>query len=706
MNLVIIEGAGKRETIKKYLGAGFEVFATKGHVRDLPAKSLAVDVNNNFEPKYSIMPDKKQVVKDLKEKAKKADKIYLATDPDREGEAIAWHLANILGIEEDEKVRVVFHEITKSGVTKGMQNVTTIDRQLVNAQQARRILDRLVGYKMSPVLCKKIKSKLSAGRVQSVALKLVVDREKEIRNFKPEEFWHLNAELNKQNDDTNFKALLSTLNGKKIKVLSKDEVDGIMQDIANANYIVKTVKKSVTKSHAPAPFITSTLQQDAFNKLGFSLKKTTSVAQNLYEGVTIKGEGKTALVTYIRTDSTRVSLDAVNAAKGFIANKYGSEYVPAKTNVYKTKSGAQDAHEAIRPVDINKTPASLTGLIAEDQFRLYKLIYERFLASQMTEATFDSVVANIDANGYGFKVSGKTPKFLGYTAVYKAYEEKEDDDKKTSKTKKDVKLPELNEGDNLNLVKMHTEQKFTKPPVRFSEATLNKAMEDKGIGRPATYSATISTLFTRAYVEREGRRLKSTDLGEKVDDMLKRYFENIINVEFTKKMEEDLDVIASQSTDWHKTVADFYKDFEVSLKKAGEDPYQNKIEPEKTDIPCDKCGKMMVIRDGRYGKFLACSGFPECKNIKSLKEPEEVVGKCPKCGKDVLKKKSRKGAIFYGCSGYPECDFISWDIPLEEKCPDCKSYLTKKPHANGALIRCSNKECKYKRQEPKQNKEQ
>ncbi|MDD4110405.1 MAG: type I DNA topoisomerase, partial [Clostridia bacterium] len=499
MKLVIIEGPGKRDTLKKYLGAGYDVFATKGHVRDLPQKNFGVDLEK-MDPRYEMMKDKTELVKELKEKAKKVDEVLIATDPDREGEAIAWHIAYILGKEPEEKCRIVFNEISKNAVTEALKHPRVIDLKLVDAQQARRVLDRIVGYKLSPIICKKIKPKLSAGRVQSVALKLIVDKETDIKNFKPEEYWTITANLQKKKDGE-FKSALQSLNGKKIKVKNTEEAETVKTNLKDADYIVKSVKKSVTKTHAPAPFTTSTMQQDALNKLGMSLKKTSLCAQQLYEGVNIEGEGKVALITYIRTDSTRISADAQDAALNFIKNEYGKDYAPANPNVYKAKASAQDAHEAIRPISIEKTPASVMASLSPENFRLYKLIYERFLASQMTEAQYNILNVDITANSYGFKASGKAVKFPGFTAVYKNYSEKEDED---------FKIPQLEEGEVVEFKKLDTEQKFTKPPTRYTEASLVKEMEENGIGRPATYAMIITTLNTRSYVSHEGRYLRPT----------------------------------------------------------------------------------------------------------------------------------------------------------------------------------------------------
>ena len=750
MKLVIIEGPGKRDTLKKYLGSDYDVFATKGHVRDLPAKSMCIDINHNFEPKYEIMPDKKDIIKALLEKASKSERVYIATDPDREGEAIAWHLQYILKINEKEPCRVVFNEISKNVVNKAMQEPRCIDLNLVHAQQGRRVLDRLVGYKVSPILCKKIKNNLSAGRVQSVALKLVVEREKEIRAFKPKEYWNINAMLTKQNSNP-FKASLATYKGKKYESDSERATLDIIDYINAQDFVVDSVKKAISKSSAPAPFITSTMQQDAMNKLGMSLKEVTMTAQTLYEGVNFKEGGKTALITYIRTDSTRVSPEAQAMAKEFIISKYGKDYAPASYNVFKTKKNTQDAHEAIRPISLEKTPeivkANFGG--SSNVYKLYKLIYDRFVASQMAEATYNTLNVVINAGDYGFKVTGKTPLFAGFTAAYKMYEEKDD---KEEDSKDGATLPTLEKGDKLTLKEVLKEQKFTKPPVRYTDATLVKAMEDKGIGRPATYAPTILVLANRNYTEKEGKYLLPTDLGVTVVEFLEKYFVDIMDISFTAGMEEKLDLVEEGKEDWQKIVADFYDGFEDKVHFALTGSKKVKMEVEVTDVICDKCGANMVVREGKFGKFLACPNFPKCRNIKQLNEakqevqeseedkklkeldikcdkcganmvlrngrygkffacsnyptcksikgldeisPKAPVGVCPDCGKDVFERRGAKGKIFYGCSGYPDCKFMSWDIPMKEKCPKCGKYLTKKELKKEIRIKCSNSECDY-----------
>lgn len=680
MKLVIIEAPAKRETLKKYLGSGYEVFATKGHIRDLPAKSFAIDINNNFEPHYENNPDKKQLIADLKKKAESAEQVLIATDPDREGEAISWHVAHVLGLDPHTQCRIQFNEISKKAVLKALTEPRAIDLNLVNAQQARRVMDRIVGYKLSPILSKKIAPKLSAGRVQSVALKLVVDREKEIEEFKPEEYWTVTAEHEKSN--IKFKSTLTNHKNKKIKLSSKEEVDKALAEIKNNDFVVENIKKTRTKSHAPAPFTTSTMQQDALNKLGMSLKRTTSSAQELYEGVEVKGEGKIALITYIRTDSTRVSIDAQNACRDFIAQKYGKEFVPEKPNIYASKKNAQDAHEAIRPISMQVTPEMVKDSLTKDNYRLYKLIYERFMSSQMSEAEYSSVSVSIKAGDYTFKSSGRTLEFAGFTAVYKEYvdEDKQDKDSGTGK------LPQLSENEIVKVLDIKQEQKFTKPPARYTEASLVKAMEEKGIGRPATYAATITILTARSYCTKDGRYLVPTELGRKITDYLDQFFHGVINVKFTAYMENRLDDIAEDKDDWHDVVESFWSGFKGLLEKADSSSLTMKTQPIETDIVCEKCGHKMLIREGRYGKFLGCSNFPKCKNIKPYDSGEKKpVGICPECGKNVFALKTKRGKTFYACEDRDGCNFMSWDIPTGKKCPKCQKYLIKR----GKKIKCS-----------------
>ena len=712
MKLVIIEGIGKKDTIKKYLGSGYDVMATGGHFRDLPKSTLSVDVENSYAPRYIIVKDKSDTVKKLKERAAKADAVILATDPDREGEAIAWHLTHVLGIDPNDNNRIVFNEITKAAVGRALESPRGINMDLVNAQQARRVLDRLVGYKLSPVVCKKLKkSKLSAGRVQSVTLKLVVLREREIQNFIPEEYWDFFAHLEKEENP--FRAALVTgRDGKKLKLTSKEMVDVVVCDIDHAKYIVKHVKKSITKSHAPAPYTTSSLQQDALNKASLSLKRSGMAAQALYEGITMGADGKVALVTYIRTDSVRVAPEAQAMAKAWILSKYGEKYAPEKYNFYKSKKSAQDAHEAIRPTSLEITPDMAKPFLTADQEKLYRLIYNRFLASQMTEALFNSVSVDIDANGYGFRVSGRTPLFDGWQAVYqidtakkkKAAAAKDDDgaesasdttdgegkeDEDKSLVDENVKLPEMNEGDELKFLRLEYAQKFTKPPARYTEATLVKAMEENGIGRPATYNPIIQNIANRYYTEKEGKAIKPTELGFVVVDLLDKYFQDIMNIEFTAGLEDKLDEIADDGLDWVGVIDKFYHPFCENIDKAMEGEDDIKITLEESDVVCEKCGKNLVVRLGRYGKFLACPGFPECRNIKPYDKP---IGPCPKCdGGEIYKRKSKKGKPFYGCSKYPDCDFVAWDTPTGALCEKCNSAIV--IDTKSKKEKCQNRDC-------------
>ena len=689
MKLVFIEGPGKKDTISKYLGSDYLVFPTKGHVRDLPAKSFAIDIKNNYEPTYEIIPEKKTLVADLKKKAQNAEAIYLATDPDREGEAIAWHLATILELDKNAMVRTAFNEISKKAVQESISNPRPLNYDLINAQQGRRVLDRIMGYQLSPLLSKKIRGKLSAGRVQSVTLKLIVDREKAIQNFVPVEYWNVNAELSKNNEK--FKAELIQYQGKKFEVPSKEVVDKVLSDVENAEFKVETVKRQVTYSKPLAPYITSSLQQDAVSKLKMTLSAYTKCAQSLYEGVNISGEGKTALVTYIRTDSTRVSLDAQFMAKEYILANYGEKYHPGKFNEFSSKESAQDAHEAIRPINLKYTPEYLKGKIDEQYLKLYTLIFKRFVASQMSYAQYDSLTVDILAADYKFRSSGKALIFDGYTKVYKVQ-----DDEKNG-----INIPALTENETVKKEKIITEQKFTKPPVRFTEASLIKEMEVQGIGRPATYAATVMTLFNREYVKTEKKAIVPTELGITVTEYLEEYFQNVMNIKFTAEMEQQLDNVELGKVEWQNIVDEFYQDFHKQLEYASQQMGVSmpKAQPEPSDIKCEKCGSMMVYREGKFGKFLACSNFPQCKNTKNINEPAnkvEETGKCPKCGGVVSAKYSKRGKLFFGCDNYPKCDFISWDLPLNENCPVCNAQLYKKFSARGTqTVLCNNNGCTY-----------
>ena len=697
MKLVLIEGPGKRDSVQHYLGNDYKVMPTFGHCRDLPEKTLAVDIKNNFEPEYVVVPDHKKYVDNIKKEMKKAEAVYFASDPDREGEAIAWHMCHLLDIDPKQANRITYNEISEEAVNEAIKNPRPIDSKLVDAQQARRVLDRLVGYKISPILCKKIQNKLSAGRVQSVTLRLVVDREREILNFKPEEYWTLQVILNKTDGSSeSFKAVLNL--GKDKTVKNKEEMDKIIESISNGEFVATNVKKSVTKSSPSAPFTTSTMQQEALNKLGMSLKTTSATAQVLYEGVEIAGRGKQPLVTYIRTDSTRVAPEAQAKAKAFIKEVYGEKYALEKPRHFKNKTDAQDAHEAIRPISLKFKPEDLKDKIQKNEYRLYKLIYDRFLASQMADATYNSLSVDIECNGYKFKTTGRSLIFEGYTALYNN-QVLDDEENETS-----AKLPNIEKGDTFKAKETKPEQKWTKPPARYTEASLVKAMEEKGIGRPSTYTQSVSTLFTRNYVEKDGKAIKPTELGNVVVDMLVKFFPDVMDIKFTADMEEKLDDIEYEGKDWKKVISEFYNGgFEEAVFAAMGDKTKAKVPDEQSDVACDKCGSMMVIRMGRFGKFLACPNFPTCKNTKPLEETKKVVAKCPVCGKDVLAKKSKRGKIFYGCEGYPDCSYVSWNIPANEKCPNCNEEMIVKLYKNMKVVSCL--KCNYSRREKIEKKE-
>ncbi len=688
MKLVLIEGPGKRDSIKKYLGEGYEVIATKGHIRDLPPSKFAVDILHGYKPTYEVMADKRVIVKQLKEKAAKAEAIYLATDPDREGEAIAWHLAHILDLKDTDLVRTAFNEISRPAIQASIASPRAINMDLVNAQQARRVLDRIMGYKLSPLLSRKIRNKLSAGRVQSVVLKLIVDREKAIRDFVKEEYWNVSAQLaNKAN--ATFKSELIQYLDKKITIPNETECKRVESEIKASSFVVDSVKRTVVDGKTPPPYITSTLQQDAIKKLKMTLNTYTKSAQSLYEGVDVEGEGKVALVTYIRTDSVRISPEAQKMAKDYIINNFGEQYVPKKFNVYGGKKNVQDAHEAIRPISLKYTPEYLKGKMDNTLLKLYTLIFNRFLASQMSNAKYDSLVVEIKAGDYKFKSSGKALIFDGFTRIFNNADE--DEEKSNG-----INIPNLVEGELLSLNKLDSEQRFTKPPVRFNESTIIKEMEDKGIGRPATYAATIMTLLTREYVVKETKNLVPTELGEKVVEYLEKYFKNLMNVKFTAEMEEQLDEVEFKGKKWEDIVDAFYKDFIVHLNEAERTSESMKGEAEPSGHICNKCGAMMVYREGKFGKFIACSNYPTCKNTLNLNQDEvpDEIGPCPTCGGELQVKRSKKGDKFYGCANWPKCNFAHWDMPLKEKCNKCGEQLYKHISPRSEKIYCANKECK------------
>ena len=650
--LIIVESPAKANTIKKFLGGKTKVVASMGHIRDLPKSKLGVNIENNFEPEYINIRGKGDLIKSLKKDAKSAKKVYLATDPDREGEAIAWHLAHILDIPEDSKSRVTFNEITKTAVQKAIKEPRQIDINLVNAQQARRVLDRIVGYKISPVLWKKVRKGLSAGRVQSVAVKLIVDREKEIEDFIPEEYWNIIAKLLDEKSKKEFEAKLVGKNNKKLEIHSKEEVDEILANIKDAKFIVKDVKKGERKRNPAPPFTTSTMQQEASRKLNFSLKKTMSVAQTLYEGVKIPEKGTVGLITYMRTDSTRISEEARKVAKEVVEATYGSEYY--ENRYYKTKADAQDAHEAIRPTYIDIKPEQIKDSLTNDQYKLYRLIYNRFLASQMKSAIFDTLAVTIDANEYNFKANGQSIKFKGFMTLYvEGTDEKEDEI---------GQIPLLEVAQEVKKEKIESKQSFTEPPPRYTEASLVKALEEKDIGRPSTYSPTITTILARHYIEKEAKQLVPTELGKVVNKLLTENFPDIINVEFTAEIENEFDEIADGKENWKQMISEFYGPFEKELEKVEKELEHVELEEEVSDVPCEKCGRMMVVKYGRYGKFLACPGYPECKNVKPYIETIEEP--CPNCGGKVQIRKTKNRRTFYICENNPDkCDYISWTKP-------------------------------------------
>ena len=671
--LVIVESPAKAKTIGKYLGRGYKVTASMGHVRDLPASTLGIDVENGYTPKYITIKGKQKLVKELKAEAKKCDGVLLATDPDREGEAISWHLANILGLDPSAPNRVTFDEITKKGVKEGMAHPRAINIDLFNAQQARRELDRLVGYKLSPFLWKKVRRGLSAGRVQSVAVRLIRDRELEIENFKPDEYWNIDALLNPQGEKGEFTArLAATADGKKLTVTNKQQADGILAALDGRDYTITKIEKGKRRRQPSPPFITSTLQQDASRAFGFSATRTMRAAQTLYEGVDIAGHGTVGLITYMRTDSLRIAAEAQAAAKTFIAERWGDNYVCKTARKWKSRSAtaAQDAHEAIRPSMPELTPDEVEQSISGDTAKLYRLIWSRFMASQMADCIQDTVSASITAGDYLFRASGFRVSFDGFTALY---EESTDDAKK-----KETALPPLEEGQTLKPKKLTADQKFTQPPPLYTEATLIHALEENGIGRPSTYAPIITTIVDRGYVEKDQKKLKTTPLGQAVNTVMMEQFPDIVNVKFSADMEKKLDVVEAGQADWVKTIDDFYQGFEKSLEQAEKNMEGKRIKVEDipTDEICEKCGRPMVIKSGRYGKFVACSGFPECRNAHPL--VKDTGGLCPLDGGHMLVRKSAKGRVYYGCSNYPKCNYMTWDEPVPEKCPQCGSTLFKK----------------------------
>ena len=653
--LIIVESPAKANTIKKFLGGNTKVMASMGHIRDLPKSKMGIDIEHDFEPEYINIRGKGDLIKKLKKEAKDAKQVYLATDPDREGEAIAWHLAHILEIPDESNCRVTFNEITKETVKESIKHPRKIDKNLTDAQQARRVLDRIVGYKMSPVLWKKVKRGLSAGRVQSVAVKLIVDRENEIEAFIPEEYWNIYATLLEPNSKKQFMATFYGKAGKKIELHTKEEVDAVLEKIAKGSYIVKTVKKGEKKRTPAPPFTTSTMQQEASRKLGFTLKKTMSVAQGLYEGVNVGERGTVGLITYMRTDSTRISEEAREAAKTYITSTYGASYY--ENRYYKTKQNAQDAHEAIRPTYVDLAPEKVKDYLSSDQYKLYRLIYHRFIASQMAQAIYDTITADIEVNDYLFRANGQTLKFKGFMTLYV-----ETADNETSNEEEDSSIPELTEGQEVKEKKLEPKQSFTQPPARYTEASLVKALEEKGIGRPSTYSPTITTILERRYIQKEQKQLVPTELGKIVNKLLVENFADIVNVEFTAKIEEEFDEVAEGKQQWKTVIREFYGPFEKEVEKVEKELEHVELVDEVSDVPCEKCGRMMVYKYGRYGKFLACPGYPECKNAKPIVETIDVP--CPVCNAKVQVRKTKRGKKYYICENNPKsCNYISWNPP-------------------------------------------
>ena len=685
-SLVIVESPAKAKTIEKYLGSGFKVVASMGHLRDLPKSKMGVDIENGFEPKYIPVRDKKELIAELKKEAKSAGTVYLATDPDREGEAISWHLKELLELDDSKAKRVTFNEITKKVVTESIENPRSIDQNLVDAQQARRILDRIVGYELSPLLWRKVKKGLSAGRVQSVATAMVVDKEAEIEAFQSQEYWLLDAKLNCGEENASFTARFHGKGDKKQELHSKEEVDTVIAAVEKAPFEVSNVKRGDKQKSPSPPFITSTLQQEASRRLSMTPRRTMSIAQQLYEGVEITGQGSVGLITYMRTDSLRLSEEALAAAAAFITGHYGPEYYPGKPRRFKTKAGAQDAHEAIRPTDVNLTPELVRKDLTQEQYRLYRLIWGRFTASQMANAVYDNVAVEVKSADYAFRANYSELKFRGFTAVYEEAKDEETNELANP-------LPSLSEGQQLKLEKLLSEQQFTQPPARYTEATLIRAMEEKGIGRPSTYAPTISSITARDYVIKEGKYLKPTPLGQVVTGLMKERFADITDVKFTNQMEQDLDEIENGKAQWREVLSEFYGDFSRELEEA-----EKALEGVKLKVPdilsdeyCDVCGKQMVVKKGRFGHFLACPGFPECTFTKPI--VVEMPGKCPKCGSRILKRTSKKGYVFYACERGTDCGFITWDVPTKDFCPACGKTMFKRSGRGPLKSYCINEEC-------------
>ena len=700
--LVIVESPSKAKSIQKYLGKDYTVVSSKGHIRDLPAAKLSVDVKNDFAPKYAVIKGKEKLVKELKELADNSEAVILAADPDREGEAISWHLATLLDLDMNDNNRVKFNEINKNSVVKGIEHPEKIDLDLVNAQQARRILDRLVGYTLSPFISQKIRRGLSAGRVQSVAVRLVVDRENEIRAFNPEEYWTLDAKMLAPSSKKAFKAQFTGDETGKVKITNKEQSDMYLARLEGAEYTATSVKKGVRRRQPAPPFTTSTLQQEASRKLNFQARKTMKVAQELYEGVEVTGFGSVGLITYMRTDSLRISEESRAAANEYILNTYGEEYLPEKPRYFKTKANAQDGHEAIRPTMMAITPEQAKSSLTSDQYKLYTLIWKRFVASLMANCVQDTVKAEITganeqdkANGkfITFNASGYSVRFDGYTRLYETGTDEDEEE--------EGKLPKINEGDAIKMKELAGNQHFTQPPARYTEASLIKALEETGVGRPSTYASIISTITQREYVIREQKQLKPTELGEAITSLLKDKFSKIVNVKFTAGMESQLDMVESGETDYIKMLHEFYDEFIATVDKAKVEMQGQKIKlkEDETDEICDKCGRNMVIKSGRFGKFLACPGYPECKNTKPL--VVETKATCPVCGGKVIEKKSKRGFSFFGCGNYPECNFMTWDKPTDDLCPQCGKSLFKR---KGGIVACLNEGCGFEKKAERKRK--
>jgi DNA topoisomerase-1 len=683
--LVIVESPAKAKTIGKFLGADYRIKASNGHIMDLPKSKIGVDVDHNYEPNYIQIRGKSTLIKELKTEAGNADTVFLATDPDREGEAISWHIANMLNLDQKKAIRIEFNEITKNAVTSAIKTPRQINIDLVNAQQARRVLDRLVGYKLSPFLWRKVKKGLSAGRVQSVAVKIICDREKEIQDFIPKEFWTITALLNNQAKTAQFEAKYFGTNGKKKELNNEDEATAVLKDIDGKDFVVKKIKKGQKSRHASPPFTTSTMQQEASRKLGFTTGRTMLIAQQLYEGVEVAEHGSVGLVTYIRTDSTRISEEALVAVRENILKNYGKSYLPEKPNFYKSKKNAQDAHEAIRPTYMDYTPDYVKPYLSREQHKLYKLIYERFVASQMTSAVYDTMAVDLDAGEQNFKASGSLLVFKGYLAVYDNSSETDEEEEKTI-------LPPLSEGEVCAPKEILPKQNFTQPPVRYTEASLVRMLEEKGIGRPSTYAPIISTIQERGYVKKDGKVLIPTDLGFVVNDIMKDNFKDIVNIEFTAGMEDKLDDIENGDKEWKSVLDEFYRPFETTLTKAESTVERVALPVVESDEVCEKCGAKMVYKEGRFGRFLACPNYPACKNTKAVVNAIDVP--CPKCGGRVLVKRTKSKKTFYGCEKYPACDYVSWDMPLKDLCPKCGGSMVLSRIGNGkSYKKCINPEC-------------